>query len=168
MVFCSSSAIFLIYDFVVQARQQKTQKKADTTGAIVSSLFPSTFRDRILAADEAVVVEVEAPGKNRLRKYLHGGEEEDEEDEDHRLMIYKSKPIADLFLESTIMISLVGTELFIGFIGYILSLTLVNTQCFPVRRPIRIHRMELDASTRSGVYAARDNLPRVRPDCPQA
>lgn len=80
---------------------------AARSGAIVSSLFPSTVRDRLFAeASEAEETKqkrqgFEATNKNRLKNFMND-EEDVDLDEDDDLM-YKTKPIADLFPETTIM-----------------------------------------------------------------
>jgi hypothetical protein len=51
-VFIFTSAVFLLYDFLVEHRQSIVMDNAATSGAIVSSLFPSNVRDRLLEEEE--------------------------------------------------------------------------------------------------------------------
>ena len=105
LVVATLSAIFLVYEHFVQRRIWKTQKSADTTKAIVNSLFPSAFHDRIMKANDEIA-DPEGTGKNRLQKFL-SGEEDNKDDIDRNnsdLQIYKSPPIAELYLETTIMV----------------------------------------------------------------
>ena len=47
-IFCVAGGIFLSYDYLVQLRQQAVLDTAIRSNAIVSSLFPSNVRDRIM------------------------------------------------------------------------------------------------------------------------
>lgn len=51
-VFIFTSAVFLLYDLLVEHRQSIIMDIAAKSGAIVSSLFPSTVRDRLLEEEE--------------------------------------------------------------------------------------------------------------------
>lgn len=42
-----TSLVFLTYDFVIEKRQRTVMKTATQSSAIVSSLFPGTFRTRL-------------------------------------------------------------------------------------------------------------------------
>lgn len=47
VVFLFTSVVFLVYDYFVQRRQRVVLDSAERTGAIVSDLFPSKFRNMI-------------------------------------------------------------------------------------------------------------------------
>jgi hypothetical protein len=91
--------LHIIFSFV-QRRNAKVIKSAARSTAIVSSLFPSNIRDRMYKEQE--------DKENRLRtgdlkSYLLNGEDGDKtvsKDEDQ----YSSKPLADLFPETTVMV----------------------------------------------------------------
>jgi hypothetical protein len=51
-IFSAMAISFILYDFMVHRRNSKLLKIAARSGAIVSSLFPSTVRDRLFAAKE--------------------------------------------------------------------------------------------------------------------
>jgi hypothetical protein len=51
-IFSAMAISFILYDFMVHRRNSKILKVAARSGAIVSSLFPSTVRDRLFAAKE--------------------------------------------------------------------------------------------------------------------
>jgi hypothetical protein len=59
IIFLVTGIVFLLYDYVVQLRQEKVMKTATKTQAIVSSLFPKSVQDRMMKqveeelADEA-------------------------------------------------------------------------------------------------------------------
>jgi hypothetical protein len=96
--------VFILYDWLVQRRQDKVAATARRTAAIVASLFPSTVRDRILKEAEE---KVEQDGKNKtqrgsfyyapkaqLKTFLH--------EEADGSKSFDTKPIADLFPETTV------------------------------------------------------------------
>jgi class 3 adenylate cyclase len=99
---------FLIYDRFVNRRNAKVVNAAARSNAIVSSLFPSNVRDRIYEEAEeknkaAKNSSMLAP-QSRLKDFLNNGGFDAEvlEDEDD-IAVFKTKPIAELFPETTIM-----------------------------------------------------------------
>jgi len=99
--FLIMSLAFSMYDWFVRRRNNKVMSAAVRSGAIVSSLFPSTVRDRLYKEAEE-----KAANNARLQKWLHtDGVDADagaiETDDD--VIAYKAKPIADLFPETTIL-----------------------------------------------------------------
>jgi hypothetical protein len=52
LIFAFTSAVFMVYDWMVERRQRKVMASAVHTSAIVSSLFPSTVRDRLFKRDD--------------------------------------------------------------------------------------------------------------------
>jgi class 3 adenylate cyclase len=75
----------------VQSRNKKVENVAARSNAIVSSLFPSNVRDRLLAENLDVKV---TKGRNRSK---------DGNSHVNDVAVYKSKPIADLFPETTVL-----------------------------------------------------------------
>eukprot|EP00977_Amphora_coffeiformis_P023090 scaffold12181_cov159-Amphora_coffeaeformis.AAC.1 len=53
LIFFLTSVLFIMYDRLVEHRQRTILKEAEKSGAIVSSLFPKAFRDRLMEAQEA-------------------------------------------------------------------------------------------------------------------
>ena len=47
LIFCFTSLVFVLYDVLVQRRQNKVMSSAVKTDAIVASLFPEQFRDQL-------------------------------------------------------------------------------------------------------------------------
>jgi len=47
LIFLFTAALFMIYDYLVEDRQQKTARLARQTGNIVDSMFPAAFRERL-------------------------------------------------------------------------------------------------------------------------
>ena len=59
LIFLFTAGLFLLYDYLVEDRQQKTARLAKQRGNIVDSMFPAAFRDRLYkvygnAADDTV------------------------------------------------------------------------------------------------------------------
>ncbi|KAL3756711.1 hypothetical protein ACHAWU_006726, partial [Discostella pseudostelligera] len=58
LIFLFTAGLFLLYDYLVEDRQQRTARLAKLRGNIVDSMFPAAFRDRLYkvygnAADES-------------------------------------------------------------------------------------------------------------------
>ncbi len=47
LIFLFTAGLFVLYDYLVEDRQQKTARLARQTGNIVDSMFPAAFRDRL-------------------------------------------------------------------------------------------------------------------------
>jgi class 3 adenylate cyclase len=124
LVFVFTSAVFLVYDFVVQRRQAKVMTSAARSNAIVSSLFPPEIRDRLFGNDdEKKDKKDELPimpesSKFRLKSYLNDEEKAAAANNQNgkkdpqqlispeiakALNMYDTKPIADLFPNTTVM-----------------------------------------------------------------
>ena len=103
LVFAATSMFFILYDCLVQRRQETVMTSALKTNAIVSSLFPPQFRDRLM----------EGPNGKNTAKLEQG---EDLLGPTHLLpgpISLSSKPIAELFLNCTVMFG--GTLTDFGF-----------------------------------------------------
>lgn len=87
---------FMAYDRLVRRRNHKILSQAAKSNAIVSSLFPQQVRDRLYAGGGPSAKW--APAKSGLRSFLDEGEIDDAED-----LMFETKPIADLFPETTVM-----------------------------------------------------------------
>jgi class 3 adenylate cyclase len=104
-VFFATGMVFFVYVQYVSRRQNKVMATALRTNAIVSSLFPSNVRDRILKdAEEQVEREMNMKSsfvnaKHRLKNFL----EDEPEDCRKSPEVFSTKPIADLFPETTLM-----------------------------------------------------------------
>jgi class 3 adenylate cyclase len=89
-----------MYDGFVRRRNTTMVHAAARSNAILSSLFPTQIRDRLFAEkdkDDAT----KTPGKNLLSSDALG-KKWDNNNEDDKL-VFKTKPIADLFPETTIL-----------------------------------------------------------------
>ena len=87
--------MFLVYDRLVERRQDVVMKQASKTSALVSSLFPESITKRLLA-DKSTLYEKKflSPNK-RLQTFLTSDGDEQE--------IMQAKPIADLFPYTTVI-----------------------------------------------------------------
>jgi len=107
VIFIVMALTFCIYDEFVRRRNTKVVNAAARSNAIVSSLFPTNVRDRLFAEkeDEQANAKNKAQGPQNLKTMLHSGEfmKADPDDELVDDIMYKSKPIADLFPETTIL-----------------------------------------------------------------
>lgn len=99
---------FICYNRLVERRQQIVLQTAERTNAIVTSLFPSQVRVRLMENIEEENKKHYFTGTTtKLRTFLDG-ERIDEDDEGHGRanadnFMYKTKPIADIFPDTTVM-----------------------------------------------------------------
>lgn len=98
-IFLGMAVAFYVYDTFVRRRNDKVMTAAVRSTAIVSSLFPSTVRDRLY---DEVKSSSDRVGTSRAKlRHFVGNDEFGEEDND--AVILESKPIADLFPDTTVM-----------------------------------------------------------------
>ena len=107
-LFIFTALIFIGYDKLVTMRQSKVMRTAIQSTTIVSSLFPSSIRDRLMEEGNPAKPSVHAlgggnsssafhePTKTKLRSYLNGGVGPGDDTK-------KARPIADLFTETTVL-----------------------------------------------------------------
>ena len=81
---------YLVYDIMVQTRNEMMITAAAKSNAVVSSLFPDHLRDRLM---NSAGNKVNKTNRN-LKAFLNDGKGQDQMD---------SKPLADLFLETTVL-----------------------------------------------------------------
>jgi class 3 adenylate cyclase len=96
---------FLVYDRFVYRRNIKVVDAAARSNAIVSSLFPSNVRERLFE-DAKAKSDVNQAAHSRLKTFLHGGDIPETAISDANEIngnFFKSKPIAELFPQTTIM-----------------------------------------------------------------
>jgi class 3 adenylate cyclase len=84
------AVVFFIYDLLVQHRNEKIVVTAARSNALVSSMFPDAIRDRLLQQNDA------QSKQGHLKSYLMHGD-------DGGSGSLSSKPLADLFLETTVL-----------------------------------------------------------------
>jgi class 3 adenylate cyclase len=105
VAFFLMAVTFYMYNRFVHRRNTKIVGAAAKSNAIVSSLFPSNVRDRLFTENkegEKQATSQPQNSMNRLKTFMNGeGVPENMEDDVDLAM--KSKPIADLFPETTII-----------------------------------------------------------------
>ena len=172
MIFVFTTTVFLVYDWVVQRRQWMIIRAARKTQAIVSSLFPKNVQDRIMKdVEEEVNRDANKPltmrgnrTKDQLQNFLKGKDANEEYAENVSAGIKRSKPIADLFPEATIIFADI-----VGFTAW--SSTREPTQVFQLLETIyhvfdeiagrrRVFKVE----TVGDCYVAVAGLPEPRKD----
>lgn len=100
-IFILLIGVFSSYGCHVYRRNKRIEMAADRYNKVVTSLFPGGMHDRILE-DEDDEKEEKTHGKNRLKTYL-GMEKNSNRSADHDDDFYKSKPMADLFTDTTVL-----------------------------------------------------------------
>lgn len=93
--------MFGIYDHRVQLRNSKVLKAAEQSNALISSFFPGNVRKRLMEQTEEAGIDKEGIQASASVDDDQTDAQYDEDDDE--LVMYKSKPIADLFPESTIL-----------------------------------------------------------------
>ena len=84
--------VFLVYDVLVQRRNAKLIQNAADSNAIVSSIFPSQIRDRLIGTNAGEGFR----GSKSLKSYMKDNKNSTGGSDG-------SKPLADLFLSTTVM-----------------------------------------------------------------
>jgi hypothetical protein len=100
-VFFLTSICFFLFDFSVHQRQKRVLKVAKKQMTIVNSLFPKKVQAQMMAEVDQTNNELSAMGKAGLKSYLKDAVVG--ENNRTAFKVDKSKPIADLFPETTIM-----------------------------------------------------------------
>ena len=155
LIFIFTCGIFLVYDQMVERRQNIVMTQAKKTGAIVSSLFPDSVTKRLLADNnKASSQERKFLSPNaRLQSFLqsHGNDQQ----------IMQAKPIADMFPYTTVVFA--GTiETIHQVVILPVSLTVIALVSFHVSlfvcRYCGVHVMEFQSRSITCLSVARDNL----------
>jgi Adenylate and Guanylate cyclase catalytic domain len=133
VIFAFTSLVFIFYDVMVELRQKKVLNTAVRSTAIVSSLFPSTVRDRLYP--EAVLKPETAKGK--LQSFLR---DHTSADANTGGVNFAGNPIAELYPDTTV--------LFADIVGF--------TAWSSTRQPAQVFTL-LET-----LYAAFDNIAKQR------
>ena len=95
ITFVLVAVVFYFYDVFVQKRNRHLVAKAAQTSAIVTSLFPEHMKERLINERERAQA---AKKKGNLKSYLHESQSADGVEA-------ASRPMADLYLETTVIFS---------------------------------------------------------------
>ena len=103
--FVLMAVTFFIYDTFTRRRNKKVVKAATKTDKIVSSLFPSNIRDRLLAEEEEDFEKqkTDRGTRTRMKDFLAQNGKNTVNSETTDDFMFKTRPLADLFPETTIM-----------------------------------------------------------------
>jgi hypothetical protein len=110
-LFVFMAAAFFLYDWFVQTRNKKVIRAAARSNAIVSSLFPSNVRDRLLADQDG------GHKHKNLQGFLSGRDDTSDD------QIFKTAPIAEFYPETTILFADIA-----GFTAWVRSSPLLKVQ----------------------------------------
>jgi Adenylate and Guanylate cyclase catalytic domain len=122
-IFCFTAFIFAVYNMVIQRRQNKVMSSLEITSKVVLSLFPANVLDRLIKEAEATTNDLDKndkttniSGADRFKAAFAGRTErskiqsflgDNNADNNHVNLqhhsIFKSKPIADLYPNATVM-----------------------------------------------------------------
>lgn len=94
VTFVMVAGVYMTYDIMVHKRNEKMIQNAARSNAIVTSFIPEHLRDRIME-DKAAPVSHKSK-KGNLKTYLSDTKHANDLDKN-------SKPLADLFLETTVL-----------------------------------------------------------------
>jgi hypothetical protein len=110
VIFAFTSFVFVMYDCLVQRRQDKVMDSATKTDAIVSSLFPTQFRDQLFEENKENMAQNEQNVWKNKKKAVSFQMPEAEGNVADQVVsvdfpeLVTAKPIADLFPATTIMV----------------------------------------------------------------
>lgn len=96
LIFCLTAAVFALYDYMVHMRQKKLLDTAQRTNQIVASMFPKDVQRRMM---ENATEEARMTGKPIVQDLFSQATSNDGRETSR----FKSKPIADLFSEVTVL-----------------------------------------------------------------
>jgi class 3 adenylate cyclase len=100
LTFLLVAIVFFIYDIFVQKRNEKLISSAAKSNAIVSSLFPDNIRERLMGQNDTTT---QKRTPSHLKSFLLDGGGDTKCGNSGDGGNKTSKPLADLFLETTIM-----------------------------------------------------------------
>lgn len=103
LIFLFTSLVFILYDRLVEHRQRLVLREAEKSGAIVSSLFPTAYKERLMQVEEEKLNKAKKMGRMQsveakgslLSSFMRGeGFVENNLNDD--------EPIADLYQDCTV------------------------------------------------------------------
>jgi hypothetical protein len=102
-----ATAVFVLYDIMVERRQKLVLSTATNSSAIVASLFPSKVRAALMKEQEEKerAALVEPPTKHKLTTFLTEDHDENAAGQGSAVAsgtLYASKPLAELYPDTTV------------------------------------------------------------------
>lgn len=101
-IFVFSSSIFIFYDWYVDRRQRLVLGQAKASGAIVSSLFPEAYHERLMKANEISTNDNNVTNERNLRKLLERYTNDQDQQQTDQKEDQTMDPIADLYPNCTV------------------------------------------------------------------
>ena len=89
-------SIFVLYDVFVQRRNRKVIANAARSNAIVTQLFPGKIRDQVLADQDETQQLAKGSTRTHIKSFVSGKN-------DAATLMEGSKPLAELFLETSVL-----------------------------------------------------------------
>jgi class 3 adenylate cyclase len=119
LVFAITSLVFVFYDRTVHQRQAKMMMEAAKANALISSMFPENIQKRIFQESlyrakrrkDKRAQKSDEPIRRHAASMLDSEEFSGdllEKEEGHDAVAFKTKPIADLFTDSTVLFADIG------------------------------------------------------------
>jgi Adenylate and Guanylate cyclase catalytic domain len=101
-IFLFTSLVFVLYDRGVERRQRMVVTSAERSSAIVSSLFPSTVRDRLYAIPEKGTARlIPESAKGKLHRFIR--EETGASNSIGTAGAHTDSPIAEMYPDTTVL-----------------------------------------------------------------
>eukprot|EP00977_Amphora_coffeiformis_P021283 scaffold9134_cov170-Amphora_coffeaeformis.AAC.7 len=144
-----------VYDRLVERRQQLVLRTAEKSNAIVTSLFPSQVRDRLM--ENADVKKAVTGTKTKIRSFLDGNKYD--ENKDMKNFMYKTQPIAEFFAESSVMFGDIEgvSKTQINILNDVHSLVQYQGtfRCFSVSKVQQCIALEIEFYTSNTIYVCK-------------
>jgi len=157
--FVAMALVFFIYDIFVQRRNDRIIEQAARANAIVSSLFPSTIRDRMIGEHADI------KGAKNLKAFMAN---KNGSSSNLGATKFDSKPLADLFLNTTVLFAdIVGFTAWSSVREPTQVFTLLET-VYAAFDEIAKQRGVFKVETVGDCYVAVTGLPEARQDHPLA
>jgi Adenylate and Guanylate cyclase catalytic domain len=102
-IFAFTTLVFFLYDAMVERRQKKVMRTAVRSSAIVSSLFPSSVRDRLDPEAQKAKLDALVPetAQRKLQSFLRASK--NSSDMSCQKTSFSGAPIAELYSETTVL-----------------------------------------------------------------
>ncbi|CAB9516746.1 Receptor-type guanylate cyclase gcy [Seminavis robusta] len=146
--------LFLLYDRLVEQRQTLVMDTAEHTTAIVSSLFPAQIKDRLLEESRTSMLRSSSKTLSTSTITAGGGGG----------LIRVEKPLADLFLETTVMFADVSGFTSWSSVREPSQIFMLLEACYQEFDKIAMRRRIFKVETVGDCYVAAAGLPEPRHD----
>eukprot|EP00934_Nitzschia_sp_Nitz4_P007117 Nitzschia sp. Nitz4//scaffold45_size130396//87784//91702//NITZ4_003463-RA/size130396-processed-gene-0.197-mRNA-1//1//CDS//3329552440//7107//frame0 len=154
IIFLLTSAVFVLYDFMVNLRHRRIKTTAAKSGAIVSNLFPKQIRDQLLEQQEEMMqLDTQVPRTKGLSRVDHMAE-----------YMLNTKPIAELFPSATVLFADISNFTAWASTREATQVFLLLEQVYSSFDRAAERRRIFKVETIGDCYVAASGLPEARPD----